>query len=148
MHPLRYLFALPLFVFLLGCGGGDSRPKSVPVSGTIKYRKTEIPVGALVVLHPKDASFEKKIGGKPQGRVAEDGSFKLTTHETDDGAPPGEYGVTVEWRPKLKETKFSLGGEGGAVAPNKLNPKFSDPRQPFKTVSITDGANKLELEVE
>lgn len=144
---MRRLLAMTLICLFLGCSSGDTRPRAVPASGTVKYKKTEIPVGALVVLHPKDPAFEKQIGGKPYGKVTEDGTFQLTTYEENDGAPPGEYGVTVEWRPK-KEAKLSLSSEGGPVAPNKLNLKYGNPSQPFKQVTIGTGENKIELEVD
>lgn len=133
---------------LIGCG--DSRPKAIPVSGKVTYKGKEVPVGALVVFHPTDPAREKQIGGKPFGKVGDDGTFTLTTYTTGDGAPEGEYGVTVEWRPPAQsETKFQLSAEGSSAAPNKLQGKFSDPRNPFTKVTVKAGSdNKFSFDVE
>lgn len=138
-----------LGVALASVGCGDGRPKAIPAGGTVRYKGKDIPVGALVVFHPVDPSREKQIGGKPFGKVKEDGTFKLTTYASDDGAPEGEYGVTVEWRPPAEDAKFQLSGEGMAAPPNKLQPRFSDPNKPFTKVTVKAGGdNNFSLEVE
>ena len=133
---------------LTGCG--DGRPKAIPVGGTVRYKGKEVPVGALVVFHPSDPGREKQIGGKPFGKVAEDGTLKLTTYASGDGAPEGEYGVTIDWRPPPEEGKFRLSSEGGmSTPPNKLQGRFSDPNKPFTKVTVKAGAdNNFTFEVE
>jgi hypothetical protein len=124
---------------LVGCEPG--KPTAVPAGGKVMFKKTTPPVGALVVFHPTDPAFEKTIGGKPFGKVGEDGTFKLTSYAEGDGAPEGEYGVTVQWERKGKESKFSLGGEGGGGGPSALNPKYTNPQQPFTKVTVKKGAD-------
>src|SRR5262245_40432993 len=107
-----------------GCGPG--KPPAVPVKGKVTFRKATAPGGALVVFHPKHPAFEKRVGGKPFARVKEDGTFTLTTFQPDDGAPEGEYGVTVDWRggPK-KQGKLSIGlGDGGGEGQPLLDPRY------------------------
>lgn len=53
--------------------------------------------GALVVLHPVDLPLSQ-MRLAPAGYTRSDGVFCLTTYEFGDGAPVGEYIVTVEWR--------------------------------------------------
>jgi len=53
--------------------------------------------GALVVLHPLDLPLIQ-LRLAPAGHTRSDGVFCLTTYEFGDGAPAGEYIVTVEWR--------------------------------------------------
>ena len=133
---------------LAGCGD-DKRPATFAVSGKVMYRKTTIPVGAVVVFHPIDPAVEKKIGGKPRGTVGEDGTYKLTMFGPDDGAPEGEYGVTVDWRVKPKEVKMVLSEEGGGGARPILNPKYSTPAQPFTKVTVKTGEkNEFNFEVD
>lgn len=150
MSPRTALFGASILLggmMALGCG--DGRPKAIPAGGTVRYKGKEIPVGALVVFHPADPAREKQIGGKPFGKVKEDGTFKLTTYASEDGAPEGEYGVTVEWRPPAEESKFQLSGEGMAAPPNKLQSRFSDPNKPFIKVTVKPGGdNNFVLEVE
>jgi hypothetical protein len=49
-----------------------------------------------VVLHP--LADDKDHPVRPTGRTGENGSFALTTYEAYDGAPEGEYIITVDLR--------------------------------------------------
>jgi hypothetical protein len=148
VRPACLLFTLSTLI-VAGCGGG--RPAVVPAGGKVMYNKTTPPVGALVVFHPASLDIEKQIGGKPVGKVKEDGTFTLTTYEEGDGAPEGEYGVTIDWRGPPKAGKLSLSGEGegdGGGAP-RLKPKYSNPQQPFTKVTVKKGeANQFTFEVD
>jgi hypothetical protein len=117
------------------------------------FKKATPAADALVVFHPTDPAFEKQIGGKPLATVRPDGSYTMTTYAPDDGAPEGEYGVTVEWRGKPKGGANPLGVEGGAVAGSAgqslLNPKYGDPRQPAFKVTVTKGqSNEFTFDVD
>ncbi len=134
----RPFLLLPLFA-VVGCGG-DDKPPTVPTTGKVVYRKsaTVIPTGALVVFHPVDPAVEKRIGGKPFAKVKDDGTFVLTSYQADDGAPEGEYGVTVQWNKEAKAGKMSLSGEG-AGGQQMLNGKYGNPAQPFAKVTVKKG---------
>jgi len=134
--------------FLVFVGCEPTKPAAVPAGGKVTFKKSTPPAGALVVFHPTEPAAEKRMGGKPFAKVNDDGTFKLTSYEEGDGAPEGEYGVTIDWRAKGKEGGFSLGDGGGAGAP-KLNPKYSNPQQPFTKVTVKKGdANQFEFEVD
>src|SRR5262245_4488708 len=92
-------------LLVAGCGSG--KPQTVPAGGKVLFHKATPAAGALVVFHPADPAAEKRIGGKPFAKVKDDGTFALTTYAEGDGAPEGEYGVTVDWRGKAKDAKFS-----------------------------------------
>jgi hypothetical protein len=51
---------------------------------------------ALVVFHRLDGTGQE--GAKPRAIAEPDGSFKVFTRLADDGAPAGEYAVTVSWK--------------------------------------------------
>ncbi|HEV3236940.1 MAG TPA: hypothetical protein VGZ25_08120 [Gemmataceae bacterium] len=69
-----------------GCGGSGNVTK---VEGIVTLDGKPLP-GATVSFVPV------KEGGKPAfGRTDNDGTFRLTTFRTDDGAQPGEYQVVV-----------------------------------------------------
>jgi len=92
-----------LLVFLLvGCG--RSATTTYPVSGKVLDANGKPAVNAMVMFHPVPANPDVK--NPPIGRVDEQGDFRLTSFVKDDGAPPGDYVVTIEWRP-LKKTPFS-----------------------------------------
>jgi hypothetical protein len=137
------------FAALLAAGcGGNGKPDVVPAGGQVMFKKTTPAVGALVVFHPVDPALEKQIGGKPFAKVKEDGSFTLTSYAEGDGAPEGEYGVTVDWRGKAKDAKITIGDSGPAGA-SLLNPKYGIPQQPVFKFSVKKGeANKFTLDVD
>jgi hypothetical protein len=73
----------------------------------------------------------------PHGEVGTDGKFQLGTFATADGAPAGEYVVTITW----PETKTDATGD--EVTHDRLKGRFRDPaRSPWK-VQIQEGTNLL-----
>jgi hypothetical protein len=145
---VRYGLIVCLGFLALGCST-SSRAKTFVAHGKVRFKKDQIPVGALVVFHPKDPKVEKQIGGKPFGKVGEDGTFTLTTYAENDGAPEGEYGVTIDWRKKPSSDKLSISNELGPGIPSAVNEKFSDPRKPFQFVTVKPaGDNNFEFDVE
>ena len=102
-----------------------------------------------MVFHPTDPAVEKRIGGKPFAKVGDDGTFALTTFNEGDGAPEGEYGVTIDWRPAGKDAKGGFLSDGAPSGPAKLNPKYSTPQQPFAKVTVKKGdANQFTFDVD
>jgi hypothetical protein len=124
-----------LLVALVGCGNG--KPPTLPVTGKVIFAKNKPAVGALVVFHPKEAAREKQIGGKPFGKVDESGNFTLTTYAENDGAPEGEYAVTIDWR-AAASGKLSLSGEGASGKP-LLKAIYSDPTKPTLSATVRKG---------
>jgi hypothetical protein len=102
-----------------GCGSNGRKPV-YRVHGTILDSKDKPAAGAMVFFHPIDATDGELI--KPLGYVQEDGTFALTTYTKDDGAPQGEYSVTIEWR-QPKSSPFGARNPG----PDKLQSRYSDP---------------------
>jgi hypothetical protein len=95
-RPLSFL-ALAGVVLLSGCGQGGRKPV-YPARGQVFDGNNKPAAGALVIFHPVGDDDPNK----PRGYVDDKGNFTLTTYEEGDGAPEGEYVVTVEWRPKKK----------------------------------------------
>src|SRR3954454_14523350 len=73
-----------------GCAGKKTSPQ--PVSGQVLVDGKPAP-RAQVTFHPTD----DKNPARPTGQVDEQGRFTLTTERSGDGAPSGEYRVTVVW---------------------------------------------------
>ncbi len=71
----------------VGCGG-EALPKRVPVEGTVLYKQKPV-AGATV-------SFQSKDAPRSAAGITDDqGKFKLTMFEPNDGAVPGEHKITV-----------------------------------------------------
>ena len=124
--------ALAVSLTLLAGCGDTGNPKTYSVSGKVCNRGKPC-VGALVVFHPTAKGRENDP--KPVATVAEDGTYKLTTFEANDGAPEGEYGVTIVWNEKAKEKKYNLTSEGMTGA-DKFRGRFGDPRNPKHKASV------------
>lgn len=119
-------FILALSVGLAGCGGGASNQerldimvpnaeKTIPVSGQVLVDGK--PMKDLwVTLHPVD---EKEDSLQPKAQTDTEGNFKITTYIGGDGAPEGDYKVTVEW---LTYRQFG----SSWVGPNKIDGPCGD----------------------
>lgn len=136
-HPRRRLPTLAATFALLALvsGCGESGPERVPVfptEGKVIWNGQPVP-GALVVLHPSDG---KPVSARAQ--TGKDGSFKISTYDTGDGAPLGDYVITVEWRKLIqKDGEFKAG-------PNVLPPKYSQRNTSDLKVHIAEGTNVLD----
>lgn len=66
-----------------------------PVSGQVYYRNKPL-AEALIVFHALDDSPQSP--NKPMAYTDADGNFTLTTLKQGDGAPVGEYAITIDLR--------------------------------------------------
>jgi hypothetical protein len=77
-----------VFVGLLACiGCGDGKAPTFDVSGRVLV-KGKPAQGAFLVFHPNEAG--EKEAPRPYATTNADGEFKLTTYESEDGAPAGQ----------------------------------------------------------
>lgn len=124
---------------LAGCGQkAADRTPVFPASGSITVKG--LPAhGAIVVLHPKNAIPAPNGEGAPAPRanVDEQGAFDVTTYDRGDGAPEGEYVVTVMWFKQIKENGDLKAG------PNVVPAKYSRPSTSDIVVKIAAGQNSL-----
>jgi hypothetical protein len=86
---------------------------------------------AMVVFYHLDDWGEKSI--VPQALTNDDGRFVLSTYDVQDGAPAGDYRVTVEW-------PASLGKNPG---PDKLGGKYAKRETSGLTARVEKKTNVL-----
>jgi hypothetical protein len=123
-----------LAALLAACGGPTADPP-YPVRGRVL--RGEKPVAeALVVFHRLAGSQPAR---KPTGTTDDDGYFTLTTDRTDDGAPAGEYAVTVELRGWI-----TRGEEQVRDGPNQLPARYADPARTDLRCLVRSGKNEAE----
>lgn len=135
-----------IFVCMVLVGCGDGNPKIVATKGSVKTKSGKPCVGAMVVFHPIDQGRENDP--KPVGSVNEDGTFILTTKVQNDGAPIGNYNVTVVWNAKAKESRLQISAEG-AAGQDQLGHRYGDPRNPkLKATVSSSSPNEFHFEVE
>lgn len=134
MRALHRLIMLPVVLACLavpGCGGGweaDTHPASgrVSVNG-------QPAAGSLVQLHSVGGQPDER-NSRPWGLVKDDGTFALSTYQTGDGAPVGEYAVTLTWPEDPSVPSMT----------DRLGFRYSQPAQSRWKVSIREGGNALE----
>jgi hypothetical protein len=123
-----------------GCseGGAGAKAPVFPVKGAVRF-EGEPAAGAFVVFHPqKPAKPGEEAPPRSTGQVQPDGTFELTTNSQADGAPAGDYAVTVSW------TKLITQGKDAVAGPNVIPPVYSKPETTPWKVTVKDGANQLE----
>lgn len=129
-----------------GCGGEEvaGRLPVHPVSGTVSV-DGKATGGVLVVLHPAAGSPAAKEGVVPSATTKEDGTFQLSSYGQDDGAPLGEYAVTIQWNQiSAKATKGKPAMPAGFARPSdQFRGKYNDPSKSPWQVTITEGNNVL-----
>ncbi len=126
-----------MLLCLVGAGlmtscGGNKRPATVKVRGTIQWQKQPVG-GAQVMFHPVAAvGAMEKI--RPYGRTDSTGAFELTSFLSGDGCPAGEYRVTVIW-PQLMPGATG-NAEHSEEGPDRFKGKYADPATSGLTVTV------------
>ena len=138
----RVGWAALAIVAISSSGCGSDNPNELPVyhaTGRISL-KGESPGGAFVALHPKGGTAKQHDGQVvvPRAQVQPDGTFSLTTYRAGDGAPAGEYAVTVEWQ----KIVTSANGDP-AKGPNLVPKQYAKPETSPVSIKIAAGTNDL-----
>jgi hypothetical protein len=122
--------ALVALVFA-GCGEEENRVKTHTVRGKLTDGSKPL-AHAQVVFHPVGGTAESP---KPHGKTDANGEYTLTTYDGNDGAPAGQYKVSVElWK--------TVSADAGPV--NQLPAKFADPDKSGLTATVTAGPTDLQ----
>lgn len=119
-----------LMTLLVAACGGTDGPKPYPVKGTLLVNGQ--PAAGATIAFYATQPFGKTI--IPTALTAEDGSFAVTTFKAKDGAPAGEYEVTVTW-PEFRK--------GWQVGEDRLNRAFANPKTSGLKVQVEKGDNEL-----
>jgi hypothetical protein len=124
-----------LMIAATGCGGGDGiqRLPTFKSQGQVQWQGKPL-AHALVMLHPEDPQLVPV-----QARTDEGGNFTLTTYDTGDGAPKGDFKVTVTYYPLVKN------GSSFEPGPQVIPAKYADPQNTQLRVSIKEGENQIPL---
>ena len=126
-----------LLAVLLGgtsCGGRDQGlPKVQPVAGTV-FVDGRPAAQAEITFHSPNAAAKRV---QPFAIADASGAFRPTTFLDGDGAPAGEYAVTVIW-PTSRE-------EGGETVKglDRLKGRYNNPQNTPLKVVIQEGRNEL-----
>jgi hypothetical protein len=127
----RRALALVLALALGGCKARDGGPPCYPVRGTVLYRGQPA-ANADVFFHPVGAADAR--APRPHAKADARGEFRLTTRRLNDGAPEGEYVVTVFW----------AAAEGVEEPPDRLGGRYANPKTSSLRVRVRPGDNALD----
>lgn len=123
---------LLLAVIVGGCGGKtETRPPTFPVSGKVLSKSQPVD-GAMLMFHPVNSALKQIYG---YAKTEKDGTFKVSTFDAGDGAPEGDYSVTITWPTVVPED--------GGYGDDRYQGKFNNPAStPFKA-KVTKPATEL-----
>jgi len=143
MRALRTSYCLMRTIGLLviavvgssACGcSSKSKVAPIPVTGQV-FLDGKPAVNAIVTFHPVGAPGDAI---HPSGHVDEQGTFHLTTRVNGDGAPVGDYQVTVVAFSPIDEP-----GQPRQVV-NALPDKYSKIETSNLAATVNPGSNTLE----
>ena len=132
------------FFLLSGCARPGAKPTDRaalhPVSGTLTVNG--IPAAdAMIAFHPLIAS--DPATARPVALTDANGAFQLMTHVPGDGAPAGEYAVTVVWPDRSIPLDECLGD----LAHDRLRERYADPAKTPWRIEVVAGNNDVSLEI-
>lgn len=122
--------------FLVAMSFPPAGPEAHPVRGQVLFDGQPLPQ-ASVVFHPLSEEMPAVV--RPSGQAGEDGFYTLSTYRSGDGAPAGEYAVTVECHPLIDTYDLP----GSVPGPNLLPRRYSRPETSPLRVRVAPGNNEL-----
>jgi hypothetical protein len=108
-----------------------------PVAGKVFFDGCPAP-NAQVVFHLVNADG-KRLTRSGDALVEADGAYVLSTYAAGDGAPVGEYHVTVTWRGPADEK--------GKPGPNLLPERYAKPETSGLRVKVKEGRNDFTFDL-
>ena len=139
--PVRVKPALLIAWVALGLFTAGCSPKAAkvhPVQGRIVVAGKPV-ARALVTFHPEIPTDEKAI--HPSAEVDADGNFRLTSFRSGDGAPEGQYRVSVVWY-LAKHKPHAAEGDDANIR-NYLPDVYSRAETTPLRATVTRGTNNL-----
>ncbi len=131
----RWLGAACLALAAACTGCGDGRPEVYPVEGQV-FAGARPAARGTITFHPAGGTAEQY---RPTGRIDEQGKFKLTTFKEGDGAPAGEYRVTVVWYLATRQS-----AQEDPVPVNYLPPRYASAETSPLRATVGKGTNTIE----
>lgn len=136
----KHFFVLIAVGLMLGpgCGKDDGHTKVYPVQGKVVVNGAPA-AGARVVFYPVSDDLKKPGMPVPEGTTDAEGLYHLQSYKSNDGAPIGEFKVTVHWPEpippnvdqEMYEPKDRLGG------------RYIDPQTSQLTAKVEKGGGEI-----
>lgn len=133
------LLACQFPLVVAGCAKPPSGPLCFPVQGKVTLDSQPL-AEAMVVFHPLAPDPEDANDQRPIAITRADGTFQLSTLKSQDGAPEGEYAITVELREKRMDGDTEI-----RDGKNLLPPHYRDPAKSKLTYRVIEGDNQIPI---
>jgi len=137
---------VPVVVIAVACGCSAQPVEKldkplVPVRGKLSFQGKPM-TNAIVTLHPVTPisvgeNSKAQVSRTPFGVAGSDGTFAVTTLKPSDGAPEGEYAVTISWAGGIAPKS-----DNDAV-PELLPPQYQNPTASGIRVQVRQGQPEL-----
>jgi hypothetical protein len=134
----RSVAGLFLVVLLGACAScGDGRQTTYPVQGQLTIEGKPAPYAELrfYEVHGRTPAMSR-----PYATTDQEGRFWVSSYGMHDGAPPGEYRVSVSWKGPLD----GVSPDQRDSMPEQLPERFTDPATSGIVVRVIGGENRLE----
>jgi hypothetical protein len=144
-HSHRIAGLIVLALMLTACGAEGRKPV-FPMSGKALF-EGEPMAGAMLTFHPLDDKDPRAI--RSQATVDAEGNYQLTTYFTGDGAPAGDYAITIYWpdRPAANPDE-PVEEEVDKLPPDRLAKSFTNPKTTVLRVKVREQPkNTLDINV-
>lgn len=147
-NQLSYPLSLSVLAAVFGLSAsGCSRPSRLelhPATGQV-LQNGKPAAGARVTLHPVESIIDEQAKAlRPSGVADASGNYSLSTYVPEDGAPPGEWTVTVVWPdPKIDDKRRQEIEADGNSVPDVLQGRFAKPESSPWKATIAEGSNTL-----
>jgi hypothetical protein len=128
------LLSLSLALLVPACSKPAHKPV-YPVRGRVLLDGRPAP-RAIVTFHPAGAGEELR----PSAQTDDQGYFTLTSYGGGDGAPAGDYAVTVTW---FRSFAGRNPAEGDESTRNVLPPRYASPATSQLRATVSQGPNEL-----
>jgi hypothetical protein len=133
-------FGLGVFLLLLCVSCSSSEVPVYPVTGSVTWQGRPVQ-GATVLLYPIHPDESGSTGAKrisPLGYTDQAGNFSVSSRGNGDGAPQGDYVVTIE----LREERL-VGEEMVRDGKNLLPMKYAHTKTTPLRCTVIAGENRL-----
>lgn len=127
--------AVVLLILLVGCG--DAPRTTYPVTGKLTIRGQP---AAAADLRFYETGGKAAGMARPYARTDENGRFTVSTYGMNDGAPAGQYQVSVSWKGPLQ----SIPPDQRDALPEVLPPRYGDAAASGIQVRVSAGDNTLD----
>jgi hypothetical protein len=133
------LFGLLVSILTLGCSEKSDRVDVYPVHGKVQVNGQPAG-GARVVFYPKAADVDGIPMPAPSANTNAEGVYRLESYEMEDGAPAGDYSVTVVW---LEPPPPNADDLGVYDQKDRLKNRYGDPARSGLTATVKEGGGEI-----